>query len=181
MRTPEQPKTTFTVGTLKGGTSVNAIAADAELGLDMRSDSMEELKKLEEQILKLAREAADEENRRWDKKDVIKVDLKLIGDRPAGSIPLDSPIVQAARRSVAAVGGEVRSIIASSTDSNTPINLGIPAVTLGGGGVGGGSHGPGEWYSPVNAWLGPQNTLLTVLSLVGLDGATTPLLVKRPR
>ena len=92
---------------------------------------------------------------------------------------MDSPMVQAARRGVAAVGGEVRNIAASSTDSNLPISLGIPAVTLGSGGVGGGSHGPGEWFSPVNAWLGPQMTLLTMLSLVGVDGVTQPLLPKR--
>lgn len=181
VRTPDEPKTTFTVGTLKGGTSVNAIAADAELGLDMRSNSAAELKKLEEQILPLARQAAEEENKRWGKQDVIKVEFKLVGDRPAGSVPIDSAIVQAARRSVAAVGGEVRTIGGSSTDSNTPIALGIPAVTLGGGGVGGGSHGPGEWYSPVNGWLGPQNTLLTLLFLVGVDGVTQPLLAKRTR
>ena len=70
---------------------------------------------------------------------------------------------------------------ASSTDSNLPISLGIPAVTLGSGGVGGGSHGPSEWFSPINAWLGPQSTLLTVLSLVGVDGVTEPLLPKRAR
>ncbi|WP_332775748.1 M20/M25/M40 family metallo-hydrolase [Polaromonas sp.] len=181
VRTTDEPKTTFTVGTLKGGTSVNAIAAEAELGLDMRSNSAAELKKLEDRIMALAREAADDENKRWDKKDVIKVAFKLVGDRPAGAGQLDSPMVHAARRGVATVGGEVRSIAASSTDSNLPISLGIPAVTLGGGGVGGGSHGPSEWFSPVNAWLGPQNTLLTVLSLVGVDGVTAPLLPKRVR
>ena len=181
VRTIDEPKTTFTVGTLKGGTSVNAIAAEAELGLDMRSNSAAELKKLEDRIMVLAREAADDENRRWDKKDVIKVEFKLVGDRPAGAGEMQSPMVQAARRSVAAVGGEVRSIAASSTDSNLPISLGIPAVTLGSGGVGGGSHGPGEWYSPVNGWLGPQMTLLTMLSLVGVDGVTAPLLPKRAR
>lgn len=179
VRTTDKPKTTFTVGTLKGGTSVNAIAAEAELGLDMRSNSAAELKKLEDHIMVLVSEAADDENKRWDKKDVIKVEVKLIGDRPAGVGLVDSPIVYAARRSVAAVGGEVKSISASSTDSNLPISLGIPAVTLGGGGVGGGAHGPSEWFSPVNAWLGPQSTLLTVLSLVGVDGVTQPLLVKR--
>ena len=181
VRTIDEPKTTFTVGTLKGGTSVNAIAAEAELGLDMRSNSAVELKKLEDRIMALAREAADDENKRWDKKDVIKVEFKLVGDRPAGAGEMESPMVQAARRGVAAVGGEVRNIAASSTDSNLPISLGIPAVTLGSGGVGGGSHGPGEWYSPVNAWLGPQMTLLTMLSLVGVDGVTTPLLPKRAR
>jgi tripeptide aminopeptidase len=181
VRTVDEPKTTFTVGTLKGGTSVNAIAADAELGLDMRSNSAEELKKLEDRIMALARAAADEENTRWDKKDVIKVEFKLVGDRPAGAGPVDSPIVNASRRAVMSVGGEVKSIAASSTDSNLPISLGIPAVTLGSGGVGGGAHGPGEWFSPVNAWLGPQSTLLTILSLVGVDGAAEPLLPKRAR
>jgi acetylornithine deacetylase/succinyl-diaminopimelate desuccinylase-like protein len=179
VRTPDNPKTTFTVGTLKGGTSVNAIAAEAELGLDMRSNSAEELKKLEERMLQLAREAAAEENARWNQKDVIKVELKLVGDRPAGAGSIDSALVHAARRGIAAVGGEVKSIMASSTDSNLPISLGIPAVTLGSGGIGGGSHGPGEWYSPVNAWLGPQSQLLTIVSLVGLDGVTQPLLAKR--
>ncbi|WP_332824373.1 M20/M25/M40 family metallo-hydrolase [Ramlibacter sp.] len=179
VRTVENPKTTFTVGTLKGGTSVNAIAAEAELGLDMRSNSAAELKKLEDQIMVLAREAADEENKRWGKPDTIKVDFKLVGDRPAGASSPDSPMLHAARKGIVAVGGEVKSIMASSTDSNLPISLGIPAVTLGSGGVGGGSHGPGEWYSPVNAWLGPQSQLLTILSLVGVEGVTEPLLPKR--
>lgn len=179
VRTPDSPKTTFTVGTLKGGTSVNAIAAEAELGLDMRSNSAEELKKLEERMLQLAREAAAEENARWNQKDVIKVEFKLVGDRPAGAGSIDSPMVHAARKGIAAVGGEVKSIMASSTDSNLPISLGIPAVTLGSGGIGGGSHGPGEWYSPVNAWLGPQSQFLTIVSLVGIDGVVQPLLPKR--
>ena len=181
VRTIEDPKTTFTVGTLKGGTSVNAIAAEAELGLDMRSNSAAELKKLEDRIMVLAREAADEENKRWGKTDAIKVEFKLVGDRPAGSGSVDSPMVDAARRSVAAVGSQVKTVAASSTDSNLPISLGIPAVTLGVGGEGGGSHGPSEWFSPVNAWLGPQNVMLTVLSLVGVDGVTAPLLPVRAR
>jgi len=179
VRTPDTPKTTFTVGTLKGGTSVNAIAAEAELGLDMRSNSPEELKKLEDRLLHLAREAAAEENARWNQRDMVKVDFKLLGDRPAGASPIDSPLVQAARRGVQAVGGEVRAITASSTDANLPISLGIPAVTLGSGGIGAGAHGPGEWYAPVNAWLGPQMQLWTIVSLVGVDGATQPLLPKR--
>ena len=64
-----------------------------------------------------------------------------------------------------------------------PLDVVVPndKLGLGGGGVGGGAHGPGEWFSPVNAWLGPQNTLLTVLSLVGVEGVTVPLLPKRAR
>jgi tripeptide aminopeptidase len=179
VRTPDNPKTTFTVGTLKGGTSVNAIAAEAELGLDMRSNSAEELRKLEERMLVLAREAAADENARWGQRDVVKVEIKLVGDRPAGGASPDTAMLQAARRAVAAVGSEVKSVVAASTDSNLAISLGIPALTLGSGGIGAGSHGPGEWYSPVNAWLGPQSQLLTVLSLVGVEGVTQPLLVKR--
>ena len=153
VRTPANPKTTFTVGTVTGGTSVNAIAAQAELGLDMRSDSAEELKKLEANILPLMQQAADEENRRWEAKpeQQIKVELKLVGDRPAGAQAYESPVVDTARAASPSAWLEA-SIVASSTDSNLPISLGVPAAALGGGGQGSGSHSPGEWYQPVNAW-----------------------------
>ncbi len=181
VRTPDTPKTTFTVGTVTGGTSVNSIAADAELGLDMRSNSAEELAGLEKEILALAQQAADEENRRWNARPErsIKVELKLVGDRPAGSLPVTSPVVDTARAALGALGQPVRYIQASSTDSNTPISMGIPAATLGGGGIGGGSHSPGEWYTPANAWLGPQSLLLAVLGLAGLAEVTQPLLPGR--
>ena len=181
VRTPANPKTTFTVGTVTGGTSVNAIAAQAELGLDMRSDSAEELKKLEATILPLMQQAADEENRRWEAKpeQQIKVELKLVGDRPAGAQAYESPVVDTARAALGALGLEAKSIAASSTDSNLPISLGVPAATLGGGGQGSGSHSPGEWYQPVNAWQGPQKLLLTVLGLVGVQGSSAPLLPVR--
>ena len=181
VRTPANPKTTFTVGTVTGGTSVNAIAAQAELGLDMRSDSAEELKKLEANILPLMQQAADEENRRWEAKpeQQIKVELKLVGDRPAGAQAYESPVVDTARAALGTLGLEAKSIVASSTDSNLPISLGVPAATLGGGGQGSGSHSPGEWYQPVNAWEGPQKLLLTVLGLVGVQGSSAPLLPVR--
>ena len=67
----------------------------------------------------------------------------------------------------------------SSTDSNLAMSLGIPAVTLGGGGEGGNWHSRNEWYRPVDGYLGPQNALLTILMLQGLDGATKPLLAVR--
>lgn len=183
VRTPSSPKTTFTVGTVTGGTSVNAIAASAELGLDMRSDSAEELKKLEATILPLMQQAADEENRRWEAKadQQIRVELKLVGDRPAGAQPYSSPVVDTARAALAAMGLEAKSIAASSTDSNLPISLAIPSATLGGGGQGSGSHSPGEWYQPVQAWQGPQKILLTVLGLVGVQGQTQPLLPLRAK
>jgi len=181
VETPTEPKTTFTVGTVKGGTSVNAIAADAEIGLDMRSNSAAELAKLEARMLAIARAAADEENARWKQPGRVKVDIKLVGDRPAGAQPRDSLITQVGVRSAQALGVKDFYISASSTDSNTPISLGVPALTLGGGGIGGGSHAPQEWFSSLNAWRGPQNTLLAILALVGIDGVSEPLLPRRGR
>ena len=181
VETPTEPKTTYTVGTVRGGTSVNAIAADAEIGLDMRSNSAAELAKLEEKMLAIARAAADEENARWKQPGRVKAEIKLVGDRPAGAQARDSLITQVGVRSAQALGVKDFFIGASSTDSNTPIALGIPAVTLGGGGIGGGSHAPQEWYSPLNAWRGPQNTLLALLALVGVEGVSEPLLPKRAK
>ena len=179
LQPPADPKTTFTVGTVSGGTSVNAIAAEAKMAVDMRSNSEEELLKIEARLLELVKEAVADENARW-KSDRMSVEAKLIGDRPAGIVPMDSPIVLAAQRAVSAVTrGPKPTFAGSSTDSNIAMSLGIPAVTIGGGGEGGNWHSRNEWYKPVNAWYGPQNALLTVLMLTGLDGVTKPALVVR--
>ena len=179
LQTPSDPKTTFTVGTVNGGTSVNAIAAEARMAVDMRSDSTEELLKLEARLLDLVKQAVVEENARW-KSDKMTVEIKLIGDRPAGIVAMDSPIVQATARAVSVVTRAPRVTFAgSSTDSNLAMSLGIPAVTIGGGGEGGNWHSRNEWYKPVDAWMGPQNALLTMLVLTGLDGVTKPALAVR--
>src|SRR3954453_2010955 len=179
LQPPANPKTTFTVGTVSGGTSVNAIAAEARMAVDMRSNSTEELLKLEEKLLDLVRQAVAEENARWNS-DRMTVKIRLIGDRPAGIVEMDSPIVQATARAVSAIARGARVTFAgSSTDSNIAMSLGIPAVTIGGGGEGGNWHSRNEWYKPVNAWYGPQNALLTVLILTGLDGVTKPALAER--
>src|SRR5882762_2593430 len=176
LQTPADPRTTFTVGTVTGGTSVNAIAAEARMAVDMRSDSTDELLKLEARLLDLVKQAVVEENARW-KSDKMTLEIKLIGDRPAGIVALDSPIVQATQRTVAAVArGPQVTFAGSSTDSNMAMSLGIPAVTIGGGGEGGNWHSRNEWYKPVNAWYGPQNALLTILVLTGLEGVTKPAL-----
>lgn len=179
LQTPSEPKTTFTVGTVSGGTSVNAIAAEARMAVDMRSNSTEELLKLEARLLDLVKQAAAEENQRW-QSDKITVEIKLIGDRPAGIVAEDSPIVQATQRSVTILTKAPRVTFAgSSTDSNLAMSLGIPAVTIGGGGEGGNWHSRNEWYRPVNAWYGPQNALLTMLVLAGVDGVSQPMLPSR--
>ena len=179
LRTPSDPKTTFTVGTVVGGTSVNAIAGEAKMAVDMRSDATEELLKLEARLLDLVKQAVVEENARWNT-DKMTVEIKLIGDRPAGIVAMDSPIVQATQRAVAAIArSPLATFAGSSTDSNIAMSLGIPAVTIGGGGEGGNWHSRNEWYKPVDAWMGPQNALLTVQMLAGLDGATKPALAVR--
>jgi tripeptide aminopeptidase len=178
-QTPPDPKTTFTVGTVRGGTSVNAIAAEARMAVDMRSDSTEELLKLEARLLDLVKQAVAEENARW-KTDKLTVEIKLIGDRPAGITATDSPIVQAAQKAVSAVAsGKKVTLEGASTDSNQPMSLGIPAVTIGGGGEGGNWHSRNEWYKPVDGYLGAQSALLAILILQGLDGVTKPTLSVR--
>ena len=151
------------------------------MAVDMRSDSTEELLKLEARLLDLVKAAVAEENARW-KSDKLTVEIKLIGDRPAGIVALDSPIVQATQRAVSVITRAPRVTFAgSSTDSNLAMSLGIPAVTMGGGGEGGNWHSRNEWYKPVNAYYGPQNALLTILMLTGLDGVTKPALAVRAR
>jgi tripeptide aminopeptidase len=179
LQTPSDPKTTFTVGTVGGGTSVNAIAGEARMAVDMRSNSTEELLKLEARLLDLVKQAVAEENQRWNS-DKMTVEIKLIGDRPAGIVAMDSPIVQATQRAVTVITRSPRVTFAgSSTDSNLAMSQGIPAVTIGGGGDGGNWHSRNEWYKPVDAYYGPQHALLTVLVLAGLDGVTKPALAVR--
>jgi tripeptide aminopeptidase len=112
----------------------------------------------------------------------MTVEIRLIGDRPAGIVAMDSPIVQATQRAVTVITRAPRVTFAgSSTDSNLAMSQGIPAVTIGGGGEGGNWHSRNEWYRPVDAYFGPQNALLTILVLTGLDGVTKPALVVRQR
>ena len=149
------------------------------MAVDMRSNSTEELLKLEARLLDLVKDAVTEENKRWNS-NKITVEIKLIGDRPAGIVALDSPIVQATQRAVTILNRAPRVTFAgSSTDSNLAMSLGIPAVTIGGGGEGGNWHSRNEWYRPANAYFGPQNALLTTLVLTGVDGTTKPMLPKR--
>ena len=175
VRPPKEPRTTFTVGTVTGGASVNSIAAEATMLLDMRSNSQEELLKIESQILGLVQEAVVDENARWNS-DKISVVIKLVGDRPAGSQPADSRIVQVGWAATEAIGQQPVLSGASSTNANLPISIGVPALTLGGGGLDGRNHSPDEWFDPKDAYLGPQKIFTAILGLVGIEGVTSPLL-----
>lgn len=177
LKTPLKPKTTFTVGVVSGGTSINSIAAEARMQMDMRSNRLKELLELEAKFLDIVKKAAVEENARWNS-DKITVQIKPVGDRPAGIQPPDALIVQAAWASTQAISRQPKLGEPSSTDSNLPISLGIPAITIGGGGKEDNNHSPSEWFDPTNAYLGPQRIFLTILGLSGIDGTTKPMLPK---
>ncbi len=178
VKTPSFPKTTFTVGTVGGGTSVNTIAPDARMAVDIRSDAMEPLLETEKKILAAVDEAVAEENKRWSV-NTLTVSSKLIGDRPGGRTAADSVIVEAAVRANSAFGHKTL-LSGASTDANVPMSLGIPAIIIGGGGKTGGFHALSEWIDVTDGWKGAQNSLLTVLGLVGVQGVSEPLLQKRP-
>jgi len=178
VKTPSNPKTTFTVGTVGGGTSVNTIAPDARMAVDIRSDAMEPLLETEKKIMAAVDDAVVEENKRWDVT-TLAVTNKLIGDRPGGRTSVDSAIVEAAIRANTAFGHKTL-LSGASTDANVPMSLGIPAIIIGGGGKTGGFHSLGEWIDVTDGWKGAQNSLMTVLGLVGVQGVSTPLLQKRP-
>jgi acetylornithine deacetylase/succinyl-diaminopimelate desuccinylase-like protein len=164
---PKQPKTTFNVGRIEGGTSVNSIAHTAWMEVDMRSISAAELQKLEAEFKRVVQEALDEENARGEGPNKLTVEMKIVSQRPAGVTPVDSPIVKITMAADAALGIKTK-LSAGSTDSNIPISLGIPAITIDGGGEGRGAHSLDESFDTTDSHIGTQRALLIVLGVVGI-------------
>ncbi|HYZ84152.1 MAG TPA: M20/M25/M40 family metallo-hydrolase, partial [Bryobacteraceae bacterium] len=161
---PTKPKTTFNVGRVGGGTSVNSIPFEAWMEVDMRSADVASLEAVNQKFKAAMQEACDEENRRWNNKGKITVSPELVGLRPAGNTPVESPIVQTALGVSKALGVE-EVLREGSTDSNVPMNLRIPAVTISGGGRGTGAHSLGEAFDATDSWIGTQRALLLAISL----------------
>jgi acetylornithine deacetylase/succinyl-diaminopimelate desuccinylase-like protein len=162
---PTQPKTTFNVGRVGGGTSVNAIPFEAWMEVDMRSADVAALKAVDDKFHAALKEAIDEENARWKNRGAISVSAELVGMRPAGQTPKDSPIVQTALAVSRALGIQ-ETLHEGSTDSNVPMNLHIPAITISGGGMGSGAHSLNESFDTKDSWKGTQRALLLAVSLV---------------
>jgi tripeptide aminopeptidase len=161
---PKEPKTTFNVGRVGGGTSVNAIPFEAWMEVDMRSADPASLKALDTKFHAALDEAVAEENRRWNNRGPVSVSAELVGLRPAGQTPKDSPIVQTALAVSRALN--VQEVLREgSTDANVPMNMGIPAITISGGGRGTGAHSLNETFDTRDAWQGTQRALLLVVSL----------------
>src|SRR5687768_16369021 len=160
---PLDPKTTFNVGRIGGGTSVNAIPFDAWFEMDMRSASPSALQAIDAKFHRAVDESLKEEDARW-KKNVLSVDKALVGNRPAGQTPASSPIVQAAVSVTRTLGFPV-TLDEGSTDSNIPMNLGIPGITVDGCGRGREAHALGESFDSTNSWQGSQRALLLAIAL----------------
>jgi len=166
---PISPRTSYSVGIIEGGSSVNAIPERASMVVDMRSISSGEIDKLEAYLRRVVEIAVREENsQRALSSTSINYQFEQVGDRPSGETPIESTIVQAAIECSRALGIEPR-LDCSSTDSNIPISLGIPAITIGCGGMSSNCHSLTEWYEPAGRELGLKRLLLLTVALAGLS------------
>jgi len=163
---PEKPKTTYNVGRIGGGTSVNSIPFDAWFEFDERSADIASLDAVDAKFKAAVQAGVDEENAFRHDKGKLRVKIESVGIRPAGQTPPDAPIIQAAKASVEALHLGQFTLSESSTDSNVPMHLGIPAMTMGGGGKGNGAHFPQESFDSTDSYKGVQNLLLTTLILL---------------
>jgi len=167
---PLAPRTSYNVGIIEGGSSVNSIPQTASMVVDIRSVSSGEIEKLEAYLRRVIEIAVREENsQRAVSGTSLSYEIDKVGDRPSGETPADSTIVRAAIECSRALGIEPR-LDCSSTDSNIPISLGIPAITLGVGGTSSNCHSLTEWYEPVGRELGIKRLVLLTLALAGSAG-----------
>jgi acetylornithine deacetylase/succinyl-diaminopimelate desuccinylase-like protein len=161
------PKTSYNIGRIGGGTSVNSIPFEAWLEVDMRSGNPESLAAIDAVFHEAVARALAEQNEVRRDGDPLTVDLEMVGDRPSGSIDPQSPIVQRAAAATRFFGLEPR-FGSGSTDSNFPISRGLPAITIGRGGKGGGGHSLREWWTNEDGHIAIQRALLIVVAEAGL-------------
>ena len=168
-KVPTAPRTTFNLGQIEGGTSVNSIPHEAHLKVDVRSESEDELGRLESAFREcMAAGVRDEmESSRDRSRGRLELKVDVIGSRPGGELAADSPLLASLRAADVIVENESR-IERSSTDANIPLSLGIDAISIGAGGNGGGAHSLLEWYDPAGRELGLQRALLTLLGVAGV-------------
>ncbi len=163
-------KTTYNIGRIGGGTSVNSIPFENWMEVDMRSMEPGRLQEIDAIFQKAMTEALAEQNEMRRDGEELTVDIEMIGDRPSGMVAIDTPLIQRALAATRAVGAEPE-LSMGSTDSNVPIARGIPATTIGSGGEGFGAHSLHEWWANRDGHLGIQKALLLVLAEAGLEAA----------
>ncbi len=166
---PASPRTTFNLGQIEGGTSVNSIPHQSRLKVDIRSESEDELARLESALRDcIGAGVRDEmESARDRSKGKLEWKVDLLGSRPGGELAANSPLLAALRAADEVVGNSSR-LERSSTDANIPLSLGIDAIAIGAGGNGGGAHSLQEWYDPAGRETGLKRALLTILEVAGI-------------
>jgi tripeptide aminopeptidase len=168
-KVPLTPRTTFNLGQIEGGTSVNSIPYEATLKVDLRSESEDEITRMEAALREcVAAGVRDEmDNSRERTRGKLEWKLNLIGSRPGGELAPDAELLTALRAADDFIGNKSRNE-RSSTDANIPLSMGIEAIAIGAGGNGGGAHSLEEWYEPAERELGLKRVLLTLLGVSGL-------------
>ena len=170
---PTAPKTTFNIGVIRGGTSVNSIPESASMKVDIRSTSMTEMERLEQSMRLALNRAVEDETLAAEmrsssqKRPGVSYEVVAIGNRPAGELAPGARILQVVR-AVDAQLANAAQIQRASTDANIPLSLGLEAVAIGGGGSGGGAHTLQEWFDSNGRELGLKRILLTMLALAGV-------------
>jgi tripeptide aminopeptidase len=172
---PASPKTTFNIGVIRGGTSVNSIPESASMRVDIRSTSMAEMERLERALRLALNQAVDEESSATEKHAstqrrslALSCEVLVIGDRPAGELNGGARMLQVIR-AVDANLGIVAQVQRASTDANIPLSMGREAIAIGGGGTGGGAHTLQEWFDCSGREMGLKRILLTLLALAGVS------------
>jgi tripeptide aminopeptidase len=171
---PSVPKTTFNIGVIRGGTSVNSIPESASMKVDIRSTSMVEMERLEQSLRQALNRAVEDETMAAEMRSAaqkrpagVGCEVVVIGSRPAGELPPGAKILQVVR-AVDAQLGNAAQVQRASTDANIPLSLGLEAVAIGGGGTGGGAHTLQEWFDSSGRELGLKRILLSMLALAGV-------------
>jgi tripeptide aminopeptidase len=172
---PSSPKTTFNIGVIRGGTSVNSIPESASMRVDLRSTSMAEMERLEVALRFALDHAVEEESKAIEgraasqrRSSGVSCEIVVIGNRPAGELDPNARILQVIR-AVDAHLGNAAQVQRASTDANIPLSLGREAIAIGGGGTGGGAHTLQEWFDCSGRELGLKRILLTLLALAGVS------------
>lgn len=170
IRLPDEPRTTMNVGTIRGGTSVNSIPESAQAAVDFRSTSADQLLRLEIALHRAVEDAVERANAQAKdagsaSKGPLTFSITKIGDRPAAGLADDSPLMDALRAVDRHLGLRT-DLRLGSTDANLPLSLGVPAVSIGAGGEGGGAHTLAEWYSAKDRELGLRRALLLTLAVL---------------
>ena len=171
---PSIPKTTFNIGVIRGGTSVNSIPESASMKVDIRSTSMAEMERLEHSLRRALNRAVEDESMAAEMRSSaqkrpsgVNCEVVVIGNRPAGEVQSGARILQAVR-AVDAQLSNAAHVQRASTDANVPLSLGLEAIAIGGGGSGGGAHTLQEWFDSNGRELALKRILLTMLALAGV-------------